>query len=122
MTNTESDLWRRFESRVPIIIGLGEVLIGLVLVVIGATLPSTSLPKWIIDVLVNLGVGLMAAGAVTATLEPISRRRQQNDIAEIKKTHFEAMLRGVMPGPIFDEIQAHIIRQPFLRENVRTTY
>jgi hypothetical protein len=70
----------------------------------------------------DLGVGLIAAGLVTATLEPISRKRLQNDIAEIKKSHFEAILKGVMPEEIYKEIQAHIIRQPFLRQNVRINF
>ena len=124
MSYAKLTVWKRLESGAAIFIGLAEILAGLALVVFIGVAPPTvmSWAAWIPGVMTHLGVALLAAGAVTATLEPISRRRQQNDIDEIKKTHFEAMLKGVMPEAVFDEVQAHIIRQPFLRENFRVTY
>ena len=114
--------WVLIERRAPIIIGMGEGVLGLLFTVVASLAPSLRLPQWLPpDLLSDLGVGLLAAGITTATLEPISRRRLQRDVEEIKQAHFESVLKGLMPEPIFDEVQAHIIRQPFLRTNFHVT-
>lgn len=115
-TNRSSSLKERFEYRMAIIIGIGQVIIGLLLTVIPR---STASPLWVIDLLSHLGIGVLAAGILTATLEPISRKRSQRAIEEIRAAHFEAILKGFMPEPIFEEIQNHIIREPFTRTNFR---
>jgi hypothetical protein len=119
MPTSETKIWKRIENSIPFLVGLGEVLLGLAFVAIDKFISvSTS----IMGVISEVGIGLIAAGIITLTLEPITRRRLQSDIEEVKRTHFETLLTGVMPEPIFKEVQAHIIRQPFLRENVQTTF
>jgi hypothetical protein len=120
MSNSELKTWRQIENNFPIFLGVGEILVGLVLIALQTIFPNINSP--FTKLLSDLGIGLIAAGVVTATLEPISRRRLQSDISEIKKANFEAILKGVMPEEIYEEIQAHIIRQPFLRENVRMIF
>ncbi|HEU0143399.1 MAG TPA: hypothetical protein VFQ47_01320 [Nitrososphaera sp.] len=115
-TKHKSSLKERFEYRMAIIIGIGQAFIGLMLTVIP---PLTVSPLWIIDLLSHVGIGILAAGVLTATLEPISRMRLQRAIEEIRTAHFEAILKGFMPEPIFEEVQNHIIREPFLRSNFR---
>lgn len=118
-TNTEN--WASVERGMPVIIGIGEGLLGLALIAIAslASPLSIPLPLWSLGVLSDLGIGLLAAGIITGTLEPISRKRLQRDIEQIREAHFETMLKGLMPEPIFEEVQAHIIREPFLRRNFR---
>ncbi|MCW5806803.1 MAG: hypothetical protein KIT31_30880, partial [Deltaproteobacteria bacterium] len=41
---------------------------------------------------------------------------------QIKTAHFEAVLQGVMPKEIFDQVESQIIRQPFLRRDMRTLF
>ena len=114
--------WVLIERRIPVIVGIGEGILGLLFVAIASSALPLNLPQWLPpDLLSNLGIGLLAAGITTGTLEPISRKRLQRDVEELKQAHFESILKGLMPEPIFDEVQAHIIRQPFLRENFRWT-
>lgn len=120
MSNLNKSLWNRIEKYFPIVLGVFEVVLGLVFVFIKIIFPEWDTLNS--QILSDLGIGIIAAGLVTATLEPISRKRLQGDIAEIKKSHFEVILKGVMPEKIYEEIQAHIIRQPFLRENVRMNF
>lgn len=112
--------WVLVERRMPIVIGIGEGVLGLLLVAIASSAIPLILPQWLPPALLsNLGIGLLAAGITTGTLEPISRRRMQRDVREIKEAHFESTLKGFMPEPIFEKVKAHIIRQPFLREDFR---
>jgi hypothetical protein len=116
--------WLFIERRLPIVLGIIEGLAGLILISIAAIAAfhlQISMQPELINLLSDLGIGLLTAGVITGTLEPISRRRMQRDIKEIKRTHFESLLKGFMPEPIFNEVQAHIIRQPFLRTNFHVT-
>lgn len=107
------------EINKPIIVGICELVIGLILITTASLAPPLNIPAplWLLSLLSDLGIGLLAAGIITGTLEPVSRKRLQLDIAEIKQAHFESVLKGLMPEPIFHEVQAHIIRKPFLRTN-----
>jgi len=118
-SNLDKGVLRFIESWVPIGLGVLEILVGLALVLFVSLTPliNMSLQPWLLNVLRDLGIGLLAAGIITASLEPISRRRMQRDIDEIRQVHFESMLKGLMPEPIFREVQAHIIGQPFLRKD-----
>ena len=70
----------------------------------------------------HLGIGLIAAGILTAVLEPISRKRIRRDIEEIREAHFESLLKGFMPDEvIFKAVQSQIVQQPFLRSNFTVT-
>jgi len=112
------DKWSLWERKLPAIIGVLELVIGLILVSIALFTPFTvSISPKLVEVLSDLGIGLFAAGIVTATLEPISRKRLQRDVEEIKQAHLESILKGFMPEPIFKEVQSQIIGQPFLRMN-----
>lgn len=116
--------WEFIEQSASVIIGVSEILTGLLLIVLGyLSIPffGLNLAPWLSGTLSDLGVGLLASGIITSTLEPISRKRLQSDIKEIKEAHFESVLKGLMPEPIFREVQAHIIRQPFLRMNCDAT-
>ena len=84
--------------------------------------PPHWIPLWLFDISSNLGIGLVAAGIITGSLEKISRKRLQDDITEIKGAHFESILKGIMPTLIFEEIRTHIIGQPFLRRNYMWTF
>lgn len=112
------------ETHIPILVGIGEILVGIIIILINRIFlyQRVFASADVGGVLSDVGVGLVAAGIITITLEPFSRKRLQSDINEIKKANFEALLKGVMPEPIFVQVQNHIIRQPFLRENVRTTF
>jgi hypothetical protein len=113
-----------FERRMTAIIGLCEILVGIFLI----SLPLLThplyfrIPSWFLAVMTNLGIGLIAAGIITGTLERISRMRLQYDIAEVKQAHLESLLEGLIPVPIFEEIDAHIIRKPFLRKDFRWSF
>lgn len=117
------DKWRFIEYITPIFIAIGEAGLGLTFILIAslASPLSIPLPGWSFGLLSNLGIGLLAAGIITGTLEPITRKRLQRDIEEIKQAHIESVLKGLMSEPIFREVQAHIIRQPFLRRDFRVT-
>jgi hypothetical protein len=108
----------QLEYRIPIIVGIGEALIGLMLTVAPELI---KIPEAVAHFLPHLGIGVLAAGVLTATIEPIARKRLQHDILAIRSAHFETMLRGLMPEPIFEQVQAHIIMQPFLRSNFYVT-
>jgi hypothetical protein len=122
--NANSDQWSFVERRLPLFVGVGEGLLGLIFIAIAAlALPlKISMPQWLLGVLSDLGVGLVAAGIITGTVEPISRRRLQHDVEEIRQAHFESLLKGFMPERIFYEVQEHIIRQPFMRTNLHGTF
>jgi len=124
MQSPEQNLLKRIETHMPILVGIGEILIGIIIILMNRIYlyQRVFASADIGGVLSDVGVGLVAAGIITITLEPFSRKRLQSDINEIKKANFEALLKGVMPEPIFVQVQNHIIRQPFLRENVRTTF
>jgi len=107
--------------------GLMMIFLGIISVATAATslIPQTILnkllspyiPEWAFASLSNIGTGLIAAGILAFTLERASRRRHQIDVAEIKSAHAESILKELMPQPIFEEVKAHIIQQPFLRTN-----
>lgn len=111
--------WKIFEHQLFIVVGLGEVLGGFLLITVSSLLPFRvpPSPQWLLDILSNLGIGLVAAGIATGTIEAISRKRLQHDIAEMKEAHFESILKGFIPTPIFEEIKTQIIAQPFLRRD-----
>lgn len=121
---TTTNRWEYLEQQLPVIIGVSEVLGGFSLITIASQLPflTPSVPHWLSGILSNLGIGLVAAGIVTGTIETISRKRLQSDIAEIKEAHFESILKGFMPTSIFEEIKTHIIGEPFLRRKFRWTF
>jgi hypothetical protein len=113
------ELYKWFEQRIPLVIGSLEVVVGLVLVIFAAIAPRLAIQvsPWLSSLLSDLGVGLLSAGIITGTLEPLSRKRSLNDIQEIKQASYDAILRELMPREIFTEVQEQIIRQPFLRKN-----
>jgi len=115
-----SNKWAFLERQLPGFIGLAEALGGFSLIAVASSLPHIfpSMSQWLPGTLSNLGIGLLAAGIATATIETISRKRLHQDIAEIKEAHFESVLKGIMPAPIFEEIDAHIIGESLLRKNL----
>lgn len=100
---------------------------GTILIIVGITIIffapyfaiifSNAIFNELPNVLSNVGAGLIGAGILTIILERSNRNRHKNDVAELKEAHFESVLKGLMPEPIFLEVQAHIIRQPFIRKN-----
>ena len=98
---------------------LGGVILlisGIVIIVI-----VSRVSMQILSVFSDVGTGLIGAGILTIVLERANRNRHERDVLELKEAHFESILKGLMPEPIFKEVQAHIIRQPFLRKNVSAT-
>ncbi len=99
------------------------VLSGIILLILGiiVIIFATRVPIPASSVFSDVGTGLIGAGILTIVLERANRNRHERDVLELKEAHFESILKGLMPEPIFKEIQAHIIRQPFLRRNVSAT-
>jgi hypothetical protein len=104
----------------PLLLAAGEFIVGLGLIAFAKLNTPPNQPETaVLRLLADVGLGLVAAGFLTATLEPISRHRLQRDIDEIKTAHFESLLKGLMPEAIFEEIREHVIRQTFERTDWR---
>lgn len=112
----------------PILLGIVQACVGVALSLVGVLLKTPDLPwkwlkwPWIGEVLSSLGLGAIAAGVLTLTLEPITRRRHQEDVREIKEAHIGAVLKSMIPEAVAEQIQEHIIRQPFLRSDYHATF
>ncbi len=132
MNNSSLTLFKEKWSLVKILlIGLIMILVGVLFVTFSsfATTNDSSLagqimsllPLWVFNILSDLGIGIIAAGLLTITLEQAGRKKHQEDINDIKNIYVESILKALMPQPFFDEIKAHIIQQPFLRSNYQAT-
>lgn len=106
---------RFLERNLPILIGVCLILFGLGFGVASAFATSATSSAWWPGLLSNLAVGLIAAGIINATLEPLGRRRVQDDVKRMEDAHAEAILKTLMPEFVFREVVTHIIRQPFNR-------
>lgn len=104
--------------------GLLMIVVGLVLALahsVASGLFKFELHEWVGTGLSHLGAGLIAAGILSIVLDRAERQRHQREMAELRDAHSEAILKELMPDPIFKEVQAHIIRQPFLRSNFQAS-
>ncbi len=116
-------------SEIPtlLLLGLGLVLIGMVMIFLSLWIqcPEASTPDKLctlsLAVLGNIGTTLLPAGILAGALEPILRKRQRQDVEELKQANFVSLLKGVMPEAVFDEVNRQIIRYPFIRRNFQVT-
>jgi hypothetical protein len=106
------------ERTMPVVVGAVEAVLGIAFLVAPKLL---KMPGWSEDLLPDIGIGLLAAGILTMSIEPIARRRLHRDVKEMREAHFESVLKGFMPESIFEEVRTQIIDQPFLRKDFRLT-
>ena len=111
------------ESLILVLVGTAELFVGTILALVAALgkVFDFAIPTSLQGVMSNLGIGLVAAGVITMTVEVMNRKRTKSDIAEIRDAHLETLLKGFIPPQLFEAIRSQIIQQPFIRTNYHTT-
>lgn len=84
------------ESLILSLVGAGELFVGIILALVAALgkVFDFSIPTSVQGVMSNLGIGLVAAGVITMTVEVMNRKRARRDITEIRDAHLETLLNG----------------------------
>lgn len=111
------------ETRTLLLVGIAEIALGTILSLIASIGSVFSVPiaLSLVGVLSGVGVGLIAAGVLTTTVEVINRYRSATQLAAIRRADVETLLTGLIPKPVFEAIRSQIIQQPFFRTNYHTT-
>jgi hypothetical protein len=110
-------------------LGLLEIALGVVGSVLGVVMHVRH-HEWAAAFLSHVGVGFMAAGLLTATVEYLSHRRHQRQIDEaesrtrdflvrLQNATAGTILRQFIPETVLEEVQQQIVRKPFIRFDFR---
>lgn len=109
--------------------GMIEMLLGLLLSGLGVVLHKAEY-EWPSSFFSHVGVGFMAAGLLTATVEALShrrnlqhliltQRRNREHLRQLQKATAYTMLRSFIPKAVFLEVENQIIAKPFTRSGFR---
>lgn len=102
------------------------IVIGLVLLVLGSAWPGVQVNTWpyvALEIAKGLGIAFFVAGVLSVTVDAYFKRRAAQEEAVLRERIsadvFHAVLRQNFPEPIFEQIRAHLLTNPFLRANYK---
>ncbi|MFN2581909.1 MAG: hypothetical protein ABR498_04110, partial [Candidatus Dormibacteria bacterium] len=111
-----ADPW--VESRVPLYLTMIAATIGGILMIfVAVDLEDTGAgPRVLLDLLRDIGIGLLVAVITAMTIELFVNARERREFAH---DVFQATFRQFLPDPVYVQVRDSVVRSPVIRRNWR---